>query len=247
MKNTVYFVLCLTFAGFFILPLAAKADEPLPPPTDYSIFSANGKYTASFQVKEKKTSVYRIDKSSPQPQKIKLWEMDGWFRNTFLSNDGENLIVAYDGANLLALNYAPDKVMISFYRQGDLIKRVRLNQLIENPTPAKLRKTVSHYSWVETYGLNEKQFFEVNTIERKKFLFDIKTGLPIEGKLAAPSTEPADFSSTNSADSSTTAPSIQANAVDPNQTNPKRESGACYETMLGIFVFAAFGSILSGN
>ncbi len=163
--------------------LITKADEPLPPPADYSISSQNNKFEAFFDVKNDFTFVYKIEKVKRKVTKTKLWEMPGWYRNAFLSNDGENSIAVYDGANLLELDYKVNQVMISFYQQGKLLNEIRLNQLIKNPVPENLERTVSHYKWVSTHGLNNKQIFEVNTAAKKRFLFDIKTGLPSEGTL----------------------------------------------------------------
>jgi len=248
MKLKLSFLLGLAFINIIVFAVGAKADQPLPPPSDYSIRSANGKYKAFFQVKENKTTVYEIDKSSPKKNKIKFWEMDGWFRNTYLSNDGENLIVAYEGANLLSLNYKRDEVMISFYDKGNLLNQVRLNQLIQNPTPEKLEKTVSHYRWVDTYGLNEKQIFEVNTIEKKKFQFDIKTGLPIGMQLHTPSIDSGKVSSTDSTNQNAqTNQTNQANSANSNQANTKNETGGCQAAVLGILSFAVLSSILSSQ
>jgi hypothetical protein len=164
-------VLCLT--------VKIKADTPLSPPTDYWISSQNNKFKAFFDVKNKTTSVYKIEKIKRKEKKEKIWQMEGWFRNVFLSNDGKNLVVAYNGANLLELDYKIDEVMISFYNEGSLLSQIRLNQLIENPLPEKLERTTSHFKWVTTYGINSEQIFEVNTVAKKQFLFDLKTGLPI--------------------------------------------------------------------
>lgn len=185
MRSKLFFLLHLGFL-LTLLSVYIKADDPLPPPADYAIKSANGNYEAFFSVKDKKTTVYELS-GRTKKEKRKLWEMEGWFRNTFLSNDGNNLVIAYEGANLLDENYKADQIMISFYEREKLLKTIRLNELIESPTPENLEKTVSHYKWVETYGINEKQQFKINTIKKKKFLFDIKTGNPIDDKLYTPS------------------------------------------------------------
>lgn len=244
MKSKISFLWCVAFINLVVFAAGTvRADEPLPPPSDYSIKSANGKYTAFFQVKENKTIVYEVGKSSGKKNKIKLWEMDGWFRNTYLSNDGANLIVFYGGANLLELDYKPDEVMISFYDKGSLLNEVRLNQLLENPAPAALEKTVSHYRWVSTYGMNEKQIFEVTTTEKKKFEFDIKTGLPIGTPLYAssngsPAASPTSQSNQNEQPN-------QTNSTNTNQTDTKKETAGCQAAVLGIIGCAVLSSIFT--
>ena len=158
------------------------ADDSLPPPSDYSIKSANGKFIVFFSVADKKTRVYEYFNKQKKKKNL-IWEMDGWYRNTFLSNDGENLVIVYDGANLLDYDYKKDQIMISFYSKGKLLREIKLNQIIENPIPENLLETVSHYKWVDTYGINEKQLFEVNTIKNQTFKFNLKTGELIEGVL----------------------------------------------------------------
>lgn len=231
MKSKIF----VLFTFILILqPISIWADEPLPPPKDYFINSANGKYTAFFSVKDKKTIVYELV-GKIKKEKQKIWEMDGWFRNTYLSNDGNNLIVAYEGANLLDNNYKTDQVMISFYDKGKLLKEIKLNQLIENPVPEKLEKTVSHYSWVETYGMNENQQFEVNTIKKKKFLFDIKTGNIIGGEL---------YSSSNTFNDN-------QNTVSQNSANTKPtgtgKTNSCSAAVLGIAGIAVASSLLKSS
>jgi hypothetical protein len=178
----------LLFSVFLVISVLSlivkvKADTPLPPPADYWISSQNNKFKAFFDVKNKTTLVYRIEKIKRKEKKEKIWQMEGWFRNTFLSNDGKNLVVAYNGANLLELDYKIDEVMISFYNEGNLLNQIRLNQLIENPLPEKLERTTSHFKWVSTYGINAEQMFEINTVAKKQFLFDLKTGLSIGADL----------------------------------------------------------------
>lgn len=242
MQSKFSFLLRLAFVNLVVLTINVIADEPLPPPTDYWTYSANKQYAAFFQVKEKRTTVYQIDKSARQKKKTKLWEMDGWYRNTYLSNDGDNLVVAYEGANLLNLNYQTDQVMISFYDKGNLLNQVRLDQLIENPTPDKLEKTVSHYRWVDSYGLNEKQLFEVNTVEKKKFLLDVKTGLPIGTQFSAPAANTNSNQAPNSVDASES-----PKQTNPSDTNTKKETAGCQTAVLSIISLAFLGSILIGQ
>jgi outer membrane lipoprotein-sorting protein len=237
MKTLFTFFVSILFFNILFLTGSVRADEPLPPPADYSIFSANRKYSATFQVNEKKTTVYKLDTSSKKTNKIKMWEMDGWYRNSYLSDDGENLVIVYDGANLLSLDYKTDEVMLKFYDKGNLLNKVRLNQLIKTPMAENLEKTESHFRWVDTYGMNEKQAFEVNTVEKKKFLFDIKTGLPIEGTLYVPEVNANDPLVPNSTN--------QVNQSSPvNSPKAKETTRSCQSAFLGIIGFTFLVSFL---
>ena len=94
MKLKLCFILLWALANLVISATDARADEPLPPPADHWIYSANKKYSAFFSVKEKKTIVYQLVKPPARRQKkFKIWEMEGWYRNAYLSNNGQNLIV----------------------------------------------------------------------------------------------------------------------------------------------------------
>lgn len=101
--------------------------------------------------------------------------MNGWHLNAYLSDNGRNLIVFYPGANLLNLGYKADDVMMTFYDRGKVLRQVRLNKIVPNSTPDIFRRTVSHYSWLESYGLVGDKFI-INTLNQKRLIFDIKTG-----------------------------------------------------------------------
>jgi|GEM_PF-950482 len=176
----------LVLLSLLLLPVAAVADEPLEAPANKTIYSLNGKFSAFLDYDRKITTVYSIGRRGRREQRTKLWEMHGWFRNASLANDGEHLVVAYEGSNLLNLDYKQDEVMLTFYRRGEVINRVRLNELLEDPRPSSLERTVSHYKWSGTYGFDEQGRYIVNTIEKRLFIFDVATGRPINTKLFSP-------------------------------------------------------------
>ena len=162
----------LLLASALIVSNVVRADSPLPAPANHTVLSHNGKFQAEFDWKAKKTTVYARKNATRQ---AKVWQMNGWHLNAFLADNGRNLVVFYAGANLLNLDYRPDDVMIKFYDRGKLLRQVRLNQIIANPTPDKFRRTVSHYSWLESYGTDGDKFI-LNTLQKKRLVFDIKTG-----------------------------------------------------------------------
>ena len=150
---------------------STRADSPLPAPSNRRITSSNGKFVAWLDWKAQKTTVYSVQKS----KKTKLWQMNGWHPNAYLADNGRNFIAFYPGANLLNLDYKPSDVMMTFYDRGKRLRQVRLNEIVPNPTPDKFRRTVSHYSWIESYGLVGDKFV-IDTLQKKTLAFDIQTG-----------------------------------------------------------------------
>jgi hypothetical protein len=231
----------LLFSVFVVVAVLSsivkiKADTPLPPPADYWISSQNNKFKAFFDVKNKTTSVYKVEKIKRKEKKEKIWQMEGWFRNTFLSNDGKNLVVAYNGANLLELDYKIDEVMVSFYDEGSLLNQIRLNQLIESPSPEKLERTESHFKWVTTYGINAEQIFEINTVAKKQFLFDLKTGLPIGTQLYSTDKVSSQKNEMESA-SNIGNQSLNNSNSNPDVNHKKQKEGSCN---LAVFLITGF-------
>ncbi|NIA68899.1 hypothetical protein HBA54_09870 [Pelagibius litoralis] len=144
----------------------AGADEPLPPPTDREICSPNGLYCAVMDAAANETTVFH--------QGLPLWRRPGWFRDAFLADDGEHMIVGYRGLELLQWDYRPETVMISFWRRDRLIRAVPLSEVIEDT--AKLELTTSHFLWGRTVGIDDSSRFVVETVEDRRLTFDITSG-----------------------------------------------------------------------
>ncbi len=147
-----------------------KADEPLPPPTLKTVFSANGRYCAVLDPEKDRTTAFAIEDG----KRHEIWSMPGWYREAHLTDDGIHLITGYDGLNLLPRSYDKKMVMLSFFASGKLVKRVALNRLIRDFD--KLQATVSHYYWGSYRGLDEQGRFSVETVEQRILLFDPATG-----------------------------------------------------------------------
>ena len=145
------------------------ADAPLKKPTDLVVWSENKEFFAEIKYAEKKTTVY---KAVNKEEKIKLWEMDGWFRWTALSNDGKYFAIPYFGANLLNLDYQQDTIMLTIAKEGKIVKTVKLNELIEDFK--NLRRTSSHYYWGNYFGFSNGKYI-IKTVEDNRFAVDLKT------------------------------------------------------------------------
>lgn len=207
--------------GFCLWQVNAMADGPLEAPADKNIYSMNRKFVAFLDYKNKKTTVYKVNKNGKKEERARLWEMPGWFRNAALSDDGEHFVVLYEGANLLKLDYKQDEVMLTFYKHDAIINQVRLNQLLQNPGPSDLQKTVSHYKWCESFGFDQNGKYIVNTAEKRTFIFDVSTGQPTNNALFTPQANA----------------SSETNSSNDNSQSPKTHS------CLGIFIVLAFSSL----
>ena len=149
----------------------ALADEPLQTPSDLEVWSTNKEYVAVLKHQENKTSIFRV---APEGKREKKWGMDGWFRWTHLSNDGEYLAIPYWGANLLSLDYKRDDIMLRLVQRGKDLSTVTLADLIEDFS--KLQRTASHYYWGNCIGFNKKNEFVIETVEGNRFLVSTKDG-----------------------------------------------------------------------
>jgi len=168
-----------------MIPLAngCHADGPLPPPARETIRSANRKFLAVMEPDRLITTIYR---TSPGKREEKVWSMYGWFRVAALTDDGEHLIAGYEGMNLIPLDYDKQQVMLYFFRRGELINHVTLDQIIRDNT--KLQRTASHYHWGNFEGLDQAGRYVIETVEGRRIRFDVTKGTPItEGTRQGPS------------------------------------------------------------
>lgn len=144
------------------------------------IYSPNKRFYAFADIDKKITTIYEVIWQGNIGRRKKFWAMDGCFEMLGLLNDGEHLVVGYQGASMIPIDYKKDQVMLSFFKSGKLINQVRLNQLITNFS--KLQRTDSGYYWGRYLGLNSAGYYVVEFVEGKKILFDVKIGKPIKFK-----------------------------------------------------------------
>jgi hypothetical protein len=149
--------------------LRALADAPLPPPARVTKCSPNGAFCAVSDPARNVVAGYRAKERGAE-----LWHVDGWQRSFDVSNDGDHLVVCYEGLNLLPLDHQPDEVMLSFYDRGALVRQWTLRELV--PDLTKLKRTVSHYEWGQCVGFQSDDAYEVKTKDRGKLRFDAKSG-----------------------------------------------------------------------
>ena len=169
------FIKTTSVIGFVLFSQWVFADEPPPNPSVKTIWSANKEYYAVMDPDKNITKVVQIfDKD----KKKTLWSMYGWFRVAGLSSDGKHLVTGFQGMNLLPINHKEDEVMLYFFREGKLIHYVTLDQLIEDPD--NLQRTVSHIYWGNYLGFDEEGHYVLETVENRKIVFDVKTGMRLK-------------------------------------------------------------------
>lgn len=174
-KTRSLFVSVLATIVFLAVLRTTSADTPLPPPKKKEVWSSNKQFCAVMDPRLKMTTVSRIGEDGSRE---KAWAMYGWFRVASLSNDGEHLVVGYDGMNLVRLDVEMDDVMIYFFRKGELINYVTLGELVKSKS--SLKKTASHYLWGGFHGLNQDGNYVVETVEGRTVAFDVATGESIK-------------------------------------------------------------------
>ena len=150
---------------------AAFADEPPEPAATHKILSSTPTCWAITDAKTHVTTAFRTEKSGKPSS---LWSAPGWFRVADLSTDCQFMVTGYDGGNLLPAKADGELVMLSFYRDGKIIRRIRLKELICNWS--KLVRTASHWSWGNYIGAEKDFFYRVETQDRGELVFDMRTG-----------------------------------------------------------------------
>lgn len=156
-----------------LVPALADADEPLRPPSPKTECSPGGVICADMDPKNG-TIVYRKADGPETP----LWAMPGWFRVAFVADDGQHLVTGYDGQNLLARRN-PDEVMLRFWADGQLLRSVRLRELL--PDLGKLQRTVSHWHWGNYRGFDADGDLILKTVDGRTHHYSV-TGNRRENK-----------------------------------------------------------------
>lgn len=161
-------LILLGVAASFAASANLRADVPIPPPTDYEVQSASGRYVAKMTVDPPSTTVYE----EREGKRVAVWAIQIFHPRVFLSDDGEHLAGVFN--HLLPIPYSPDMVIIHFVEQGRTIREVTLHDLM--PDLSKIVRTASHYDWGEFGDLNKKEEIVVETVDYRELRFDLKTG-----------------------------------------------------------------------
>jgi hypothetical protein len=159
----------LSTFSLIALVMAAHADSPTPPPERLTSCSS----TKSLCVLSDPDTNRTI--ASPNGANAKPWMIPGWHRWLFVSEDGESVIVGYDGMNLVPPDVTLKQPVLSFYNRGDLKRVITLGDLYNGVS--KLQRTTSHYAWTEGIHLNKSNQLVIQLVDGKKAAFAANTGL----------------------------------------------------------------------
>lgn len=162
MKVLIALIAALLTAG------PALADSPLPPPERFTACSPTRNLCADSDPALNSTRV------TPQASGRDAWLIPGWHRWLFPSDDGESVVVGYEGMNLVPADVTLSEPVLHFYNRGRLVRTVTLGQLYRRTS--RLRRTVSHFAWVSTIGFNRSNQLVVELVNGEKVAFASRTG-----------------------------------------------------------------------
>lgn len=157
---------------FLLLAPQASADRlGIPAPTTWETCSPSREFCARLDPEENSILVYK-----PGVETIVLWRATGWSSVAALADDGEHLVLGYEGMSLIPVDHEPDMEMLTFYWRGEVIRRIALSVLIDR---AALQRTVSHWYWGDYLGLDADGRYAVRTADGREIHFEMTTGLPV--------------------------------------------------------------------
>ena len=155
-----------------VLLSPAFADEMMLPPTVWTVCSPSGEFCARLDPAENNIQAYR-----KADEGTVLWTAPGWTRVAVLADDGEHLVLGYEGMNLIPVDYDEGMAMLTFFRRGRQIAVVRLRDLT---SWLRLQRTVSHYYWGDYLGLDADGRYVVKLSRGGKIRFDMTTGKRVQ-------------------------------------------------------------------
>lgn len=148
-----------------LLADSALADAPLPPPEKLTICSASKKVCAVSDPVENTTVI------SSQDGNKASWQIPGWHRWFFVSDDGDSVVV---GGGLAPEDVTLEEPVLRFFNRGRLVRTVTLGDLYNSKS--ELAHTASHFVWYRTLKLNKVNQLLVELVNEKTVAFAANTG-----------------------------------------------------------------------
>jgi hypothetical protein len=161
-------ILALLLAAAFAGP--ACADEPLPLPDAYSVCSPSGAFCARLTPEPPEIAVHPADR----PDAV-LWSAPRYARTAHVADDGRHAVLGWDGLNLVPWPPRMGMTMLTFLRDGEVIREVPLRAIIGRAALTRQR-TVSHAVWGYAPGIDAAGRLEVRPSEGEALYFDVTTG-----------------------------------------------------------------------
>ncbi len=84
------------------------------------------------------------------------------------------MVIGYSGKNLVPQDVRMSESVLFFYNRGQLVRTVKLEELYSSKS--QLRRTVSHFAWVNRIGFNGENQFVVELVDGNDVAFAAATG-----------------------------------------------------------------------
>lgn len=161
-----------------ILVLGANlALAQLPQPASVTVYSPNRQYFLVHQPKSSKISTYQRLGNGVEPKL--MWTSYGKYREIAIADDGNHMVASI--GNVIPTDYNDDVIVLTFFKRSQPIRHVRLKHVMGDYS--KLIKTKKgQYVWGFFRGFDRNGHYEIETAEKKRIAFDVKTGLPVSAR-----------------------------------------------------------------
>lgn len=153
----------LIFAALWICAELAFADAPNFK-VDTVTYSANKKIKVVSKTNDRTIALNSANKM--------LWKISKYVKFAYVSDDGQYFAAMYGGGNLIPVDYDEGLILITLFRNGKVIKEIKLNEIISSKT--QLEATSSHYYWGDALGFVDSTKFEIKRRDGKVFSYELK-------------------------------------------------------------------------
>jgi hypothetical protein len=179
----------LILATVLLIPSTKVFADMVGPPMDRSVESPNGEFILVMLISSSRQDAEKDPFLREHYPQSGLYRNDGSYTLLWAADwDSGRVDVSSDGHHVVRWGYVAQrgdyffKTALEFYRDGKLLKRYMLDDLVANPF--ELPHTVSSYHWDEDYGHDDAtNTIWVQTYEGRRYVFDMTTGKLIKGRL----------------------------------------------------------------
>lgn len=157
-------LISLAVVGLITLCPGTGVADSSNPMVNTIIYSKNGKIKVYSKTDER---TYAVRK------KTVLWTIGRYVKYGYVSDDGRYFVAVYGGGNLVPTDAGDELVLLTFYRAGTVIKKVKLSEIIDDKS--QLVGTTSHSYWGDPVGFGKSHNFKVKRIDGKIISFDLSS------------------------------------------------------------------------
>lgn len=157
-------LILLAVAGLITLSPGTGAADSFNPMVDTVTYSKSGKIKVYSKTDER---TYAVRK------KTVLWTIGRYVKYGYVNDDGKYFVAVYGGGNLVPTDAGDELVLLTFYRDGTVIKEVKLSEIIDDKS--QLVATTSHSYWGDPVGFGKSHTFKVRRSDGKIISFDLSS------------------------------------------------------------------------